>query len=137
MTNLSPTRSMKSVLKTLSTEEENAYNQMLSDDEWKNAKTFRQQCLIIKKYLRTETVNVSFERLGEMFGGKHCVEKQIKKIEREENDEMMKIGRPPLLSEMQTSQLIRLIQEMHERKYYPSYEEIRNIMEEDFKLILS
>lgn len=38
---------------------------------------------------------------------------------------------------MQTSQLVRLIQEMHERKYYPSYEEITNIMEEDFKLILS
>lgn len=91
MTNLFPARSMKSALKTLSTEEENAYNQMLSDVEWKKSKTFRQQCLIIKKYLKTEKVNVSFERLGEMFDGKYCVEKQIKKIERKENDEMMKI----------------------------------------------
>lgn len=44
-------------------------------------------------------VNVSFERLGEMFGVKHCVEKQFQKIEREERNETMEIGRPPLLSD--------------------------------------
>lgn len=124
MASLSPTRSMKSELKTLDVEEE-------------NAKTFRHQCLIIKKYLRTEIVSVLFEHLGEMFGGKHCVEKQIKKIEKKEKDEIMKRGRPPLLSETQTSELIKLIQDMHIRKYYLSYEEIWNIIEEDFKHFLS
>lgn len=91
---------------------------MLANEKWSKASNFREQCIIIREYLRNGTVMVSYERLGEMFGGKHCVEKQLKKIEREERDELMKSGRPPLLTEEQKTFLIDMITDMHDRKYY-------------------
>lgn len=128
---------MKVKLKTLNKEEEEAYQQILNDERWINATTFRNQCTIIKTYLRNGRVNVSFERLGEMFGGKHCVEKQIKKIEREERNEIMDIGRPPLLSDTQRFKLIDLINDLHQRKYYPTYDEVRILIEDEFNILLT
>ena len=53
-----------------------------------------------------------------------------KKIEREEKNEIMEIGRLPLLSNTQRFKLIDLINELHQRKYYLSYDEVRVIIED-------
>ena len=56
---------------------------MLSDERWDAASTFREQCRLIKEYLYNDNVKVAMA-LGSIFGGVHCVEKQFKKIERDE-----------------------------------------------------
>lgn len=121
----------------LSPNEQIAYQQLLADERWNKPSSFREQCSILKRYLRNETVMVSYERLGDMFGGKYCVEKQLKKLKKEEKDELMIAGRPPLLNEEQRTFLINMINDMHSRKYYPSYDEIRSILEDQIKLIIS
>lgn len=83
MSNLSPPRTTKSELVTLNYDEQIVYQEMLANEKWSKASTFREQCNIIREYLRNGTVMVSYEPLGEMFGGK-----QFKKIEREERDEL-------------------------------------------------
>ena len=92
-----PRRTMVRPLEYASEEERVAFEAMLSDERWDAASTFREQCRLIKEYLYNDNVKVAMARLGSIFGGVHCVEKQFKKIERDEIGPVS-IGRPSLLT---------------------------------------
>ena len=64
-------------------EEKSAFNSAINDPEYINADSFRSQIGTICKYVRTETINVSFERIGKVFDETgHCVMIQYNKFNR-------------------------------------------------------
>lgn len=131
-----PARPIIRPLECLSHEEKIAFDGMLNDPNWASAATFRDQCKVIKEHLYNERVTVSLSRLGKMFGGIHCVEKQFEKIERDEIGTPC-VGRPGLLTEEEIELITAKIKEQHAVKHYPTYDEIRVIIEEETEKKLS
>ena len=79
------------------------FNKMLADPRWINASYFRYQCQIVIEYMHNENDNVSFSKLGLLFGNCHCVQKQYYKIEKA--DLIKLYGRWKILTPSQNSEL--------------------------------
>lgn len=64
-------------------EEMSAFKSAIDDPNYINADTFRSQIGTICKYVRTDTLNVSFDRIGRVFDEPgHCVMMQYNKFNR-------------------------------------------------------
>ena len=130
-----PRREFTTEFQTDDVQERIAFNAMISDTRWAEAQTFREQCKLIKEYLYNGHVNVSLARLSALFGSLHCVEKQFTKIKRDETSEPC-VGRPSLLTDEEIAQVKTKISESHSERHFPTYDEIRLIIEEETEKVL-
>lgn len=131
-----PCRPIVQELQALTVEERIAYENMIESEEWQQCTSFREQCRVIKQYLYNGRVMASLGRLGAMFGGKHCVEKQFRKIDRDDNGGAS-VGRPTLLTEEELNQTTAKISELHLEHHFPTFNEIAVIIEEETGKTLS
>lgn len=129
---LIPPKSFKQNFDSDDEQEVKAFNEMLADPRWINARTFRNQSQILIEYMHNENVNVSFSKLGLLFGNRHCVQKQYYKIAKAEL--IRSPGRPKLLAPSQHAELERVIKSWHLRSIFPTYDEICDFIFERFSI---
>ena len=110
------------------------YNSMLQDERWINASSFRGQCEILIEYLYNPPICLSMSQLGNLFGSRHCVQKQYYKIQKK--DTLKPHGRPRLLNPKQEKELDEVIRCWHSKGFYPSFDEITEFILERFNLAL-
>ena len=80
-----------------------AYNSMLQDERWINSSCFRGQYEILIEYLYNPPISLSMLQLENLFGSRHCVQKQYYKIQKK--DTLKPHGRPRLLNLTQKKEL--------------------------------
>lgn len=109
-----------------------SYSQMLKDPRWINAQSFREQCKLLIEYLHDPPNCVSFSQLGLMFGSRHCVQKQYYKIQQQGT--LLPRGRPKLLNKNQEQELETMIKCWHNKGFFPSFDEVTELILERFNL---
>ena len=129
---LTPPKQLIKVFESCVTDEVEAFKQMLDDPNWINAPTFRDQCKVLINYIHNESIGVHFAKLGQLFGNKHCVQKQYYKIIKE--DSIKSPGRPKLLTPSQHNELEKVIQYYHDNHQYTKYDEIAEFIFERFSI---
>ena len=98
---------------------------MLNSEEYINAATFRDQIGVMCNYLRNDKVRVSFQRIGDLFDNqKASIRQQLTKYKRGP----VGLGRTPELSKVQRFIISQEIHKFHEKKHFPTYDEISDLI---------
>ena len=106
-------------------DEIDAFHQMLNSEEYINAATFRDQIGVMCNYLRNDKVRVSFQRIGDLFDKqKASIRQQFTKYKRGP----VSLGRVPELSKVQRYIISQEIHKFHEKKHFPTYDEISDLI---------
>ena len=95
---LEPAREFVEPFYTTDAREQFYFSIAIESEEFKNAVFFRQQVGVLCRFLRTDTIRVSFERIAQIFGkNKNSIKYQLEKYLNGPNIN----GRPPLLNSQQ------------------------------------
>lgn len=109
-----------------------AYNFAISQQEFIYARSFCEQVGILCSYLRNSSIDVSFSRIGNIFGvTRSTIFDQLKNYIRGNSVN----GRPPVLTDDEVFDLISYIQNCHinnEYAIYPSFQDIQDYIYEQF-----
>jgi len=115
-------------------EETIAFNNLVNSDEFISAENFRQQVGLICQSLRTDTVNVSFERIAFLWGKhKWSIQDQLRKYIAGPRPN----GRPSLLTQQEMQILHNEIERYLNHEGNPTYEYLSVFVQDELKKSIS
>lgn len=112
-------------------EEEDAFKKAISQENFINAKSFRDQIGLLCQFLRNDELHISYQRIGYVFGEtSHCAMMQHKKFLKGSLCD----GRPPCLNDDEIENVKNFVKKLHtESKVFPTYNDVQEYIFSRFR----